>query len=182
MKEIRNEDTFQKWVKERFRGNIPMAHVQDFSDRTDDVPDLNIAGNDGDADQPADSYHYWLELKFDWFRLGHDKYDDFKWSTLQRAQIEWLWRRAQTRTGVCGILGYVKTFGDNGKPKPGQFSSDYLVFHTVEQYFEEIYTQKVNCGAVLLGPRAIAAHYVKTGRDLMRFLDHAAAACLGNAA
>lgn len=180
VKPFKNEDEFQKWVIQRFRGLIPGAHVQDFSDRADDVPDINVATQDMDCFPCLSGTEYWLELKFDWFRLGHDKYDDFKWSKMQRGQLEWLRRRARSNTAVCGILGYARTYGTDKKSAIG---CDYYVYHEVEQYFNEVWQKTgYSIGALALGPRSVSAHLIKTGRDLQRFIDTARCTPFGNAA
>lgn len=172
---IFNEDSFQKWVVQRFRGLVPGGHVLDLSAVGGDVPDLNVACCDYDADEAGSGYEYWLELKFDWFRLGHSRYDDFEWSQAKRGQLEWLSRRAHQRTARCGVLGYARSYGIDKT-----HSVDYLIFHTVEQYLEEVWMKKPQSGGVFLGPRATPAHSINTGRDLIKFIDHAAVARLEN--
>lgn len=171
---MKSEDEFQMWVLARFAalaasGGPYFAHGQDFSAMGDDVPDLNITVN---------GREYWLELKFDRFKLLHSGYDKFKWSKMQRGQLEWLINRSRAGAAVCGILGYAVAKGDGEHG-----GSPYLVFHHVNHYMAECWvnTSPHTIGSIILGPRSCPAHYVKTGRGLLEFIDAALAGTSYNA-
>lgn len=158
---MKNEDDFQKWVMARLMayGNYLPCHFQDFSGMDRDVPDLNWT---------AMSQEFWVELKFDRFRLGRNKYDQFKWSKLQRAQLQWLMERERAGAMYCGILGYASVYGDTDN------GVGYLVYHPAHQYMAQHWHGKFSIGSVILNNAySIAFDQVKNGSDLMEFISRA---------
>lgn len=162
MKKIDSEADFQDWCNERceFLKRIHSAHWQDFSDYEHDVADLNLCWK---------GKEYWLELKFNRFKLLYSGYDRFRWSSLQSGQKSWL-RKREIAGSVAGILGYAKTYGE-GRQYNGL---DYIVFTTVDQY-DEMQRREYCAGAMILSPRSVAAHLVPRAGDLLAFIEAGAA-------
>jgi hypothetical protein len=129
--------------------------VQDFSAVGENIPDLYASANNND---------YWLELKYEKFKLGHDKYDRFEYSTITRGQLEWLKQRQIHGHAFCGILGYMNTGG----------IADWVTFMTAEVYLQWIWRKEVTAGAVILTRYAMGADRIKTGADLLQFIQSAA--------
>lgn len=141
-----NETDFQNWVQGLL---ARVGHVQDhrFSNLPH-VPDLSAA---------AGGMDYWLELKYEKMRLGHDRYDDFKYHNATAGQKDWLKRRAEYGSAFCGFLGFLDT-GPNVQ---------YLCFMRPEMY--ECW-QGWSVGAVILTPLCMVASPLLTGGRLLEFV------------
>lgn len=160
MKPHDGEDKFQGWVQERIIG--AGGHYEDHRySHGVGVPDLSCGFGGRD---------YWLELKYGEFKLLHRKYDDFHFVTMQRRQLDWLQKRSATGRATCGVLGYFLTTGDHKLPK-GTPGIGYYFFATVGDYLQNIWQKRLSTGAVILSGRCAAAHSIKTGPDLFRFID-----------
>lgn len=147
---INSEYDFQKWLAR----HLAQGHYQDHRlSALPHVPDLSFA---------MDGVDFWLELKFDRFRLGHDRYDDFKFREYKPGQSMWLYERGTYGKAVCGYLGYVQTFGDD----PSR-SVDYLCFLTPTWYKKY---EKQTVGALLLSKHTTAFADVTSARLLTEFI------------
>lgn len=162
---IQSEQDFQDWVCERFDHlrlvSKNRLHLQDFSSMSDDVPDLGLTFK---------GQEFWLELKFGRFKLLHSGYDRFYWRNAQAGQTDWL-RKRERAGAICGYLGYAIAQGDHTE-------TPYITFH-IPNVYEAIRENRKYCiGALMLSPRAVGAHCIKTGADLLSFIETARAASL----
>lgn len=155
---IQGEDQFQRWVMARLGvlGLEHECHAQDFSSFQYDVPDLNFT---------FEGREYWLELKYGEFKMLHSGYDEFSWKTMQRGQLDWLERRGNAGAYCVGILGYAVMKGNHS-------TTPYLIFMNPSYYLATVWQKKgFSAGAALMGGQSVHAHSVKTGLDLLNFLD-----------
>ena len=140
------------------------SHVVDLSAVGGNVPDLSIGHNHREL---------WLELKFAKFKLRHSHYDDFRWDTMQRGQIDFLKQRGEHGSAICAILGYFIVSGDYSTK---DHVEAYVHCCSPEWYLENIWAKKgYSAGAAILDQqRCTNARDLATGADLLRFIIGAA--------
>ena len=154
MKDIRNEDHFQREVTKLANG--AGAHVQPFQNlEWPGVPDLSLSWNTRD---------FWLEVKFARCAINVQDYDKFRFDTLTAQQLDWLEKRSRHSLAHCGILGYVVI-------PPNKFV-DYICYYPVNIYRKQVWkNSRYSVGAMILYPGSIDASHIKTGSDLLAFIE-----------
>lgn len=154
--DLTSENMFQNDLIQilEVRGHVQRHNFSHYPD----VPDLSLAYC-GDE--------YWMELKYQIFRFGREKYDRFHFDETTRGQLKWLVDRATHSRCICGVLGYWKA--------KESAATAYLSWIPPQYYVNCLWKDtQWTSGAALLADWTTQAGWIKSAGDLCNFIKDAA--------